>query len=242
MGGAPRSGGSVMSAMSPVYVIDDEVAVCRTIATILEQEEITALTFSSALEFLDRAGSLEPGCVVSDVRMPDLDGMALLERLAGLNSGFPVVLITAHGDIRMAVRAMQYGAVDFIEKPFDNDTLIAVVRKAQRILERRKFSRDKPGDRSRLAKLSERERQVFDRIVAGQSNKVIAHDLSLSPRTVEFHRSNIMEKLQADNLAELVRIGLSDVGQGIGTTGSPREVAIPSGGEPDDGANNRADE
>lgn len=227
-----------MSTVSPVYVIDDDVAVRRTIATILASEKITAVTFPSALEFLDRAGSLEAGCVVSDVRMPDLDGMALLERLAGLKLGFPVVLITAHGDIRMAVKAMQYGAVDFIEKPFDNEALIAAVRKAQRILERGKFARDKPADRSRLAKLSERERQVFDRLVAGQSNKVIAHDLSVSPRTVEFHRSNIMEKLEAENLAELVRIGLSDSGQEIETTGSPAEGPVPSSGESDDGKRN----
>lgn len=212
-----------MSEISTVYVIDDDVAVLRTIATILASQNITAVTFSSALEFLDRIGSLTPACVVSDLRMPDLDGMTLLERLGELRSDFPVVLITAHGDIRTAVRAMQYGAVDFIEKPFDNETLFAVVRKAQRLLERGKFARDKPGDMSRLARLSERERQVFDRLVTGQSNKVIAHELTLSPRTVEFHRSNIMEKLQADNLAELVRIGLSEAGPGIDTG------ALPSG-------------
>ena len=220
-----------MNATTPVYVIDDEVAVRRTIATILISEGMAAVTFSSALEFLDRIETLQPGCVVSDVRMPDLDGMALLERLASLKSGFAVVLITAHGDIRMAVKAIQYGAVDFIEKPFDNETLIGVVRKAQRILERRKLARDKPGDRSRLEKLSEREREVFDRLVAGQSNKVIAHELSVSPRTVEFHRANIMEKLQAENLAELVRLGLSEAGQENESTGSPSETPTPPGSE-----------
>ena len=203
-----------MSGIPPVYVIDDDIAVLRTIAAILASHEISAVTFPSAREFLDGIGALQPGCIVSDVRMPDLDGMTLLERLGELKSDFPVVLITAHADVRMAVRAMQFGAVDFIEKPFDNEMLIAVVRKAQRILERRKFAREKPGDRSRLAKLSERERQVFDRLVAGQSNKFIAHELSLSPRTVEFHRSHIMEKLEAESLAELVRIGLSEADEG----------------------------
>lgn len=225
-----------MSGVSTVYVIDDDVAVRRTIATIFASQNITAVTFSSALEFLDRIGSLEPACVVSDLRMPDLDGMTLLERLGELRSDFPVVLITAHGDIRTAVRAMQYGAVDFIEKPFDNETLFAVVRKAQRLLERGKFAREKPGDMSRLARLSERERQVFDRLVTGQSNKVIAHELSVSPRTVEFHRSNIMEKLQAGNLAELVRIGLSEAGLGIENGG------VPSSGESDDGQSNQAED
>lgn len=200
------------------------------------------MTFSSAREFLDRTGSLQPGCLISDVRMPDLDGMTLLERLGELTSDFPVVLITAHGDIRMAVRAMQYGAVDFIEKPFDNETLIAAVRKAQRLLVRGKLAREKPGDRSRLAKLSERERQVFDRLVAGQSNKVIAHELSVSPRTVEFHRSNIMGKLEAENLAELVRIGLSEAAHGIETGGLPGEVPVPSTGESDDGESNQTDD
>jgi two-component system, LuxR family, response regulator FixJ len=232
-----------LSGTSTVYVIDDDVAVCRTIATILASQEITAVTFSSALEFLELTKSLKPGCVVSDVRMPGLDGMTLLERLGDLNFDFPVVLITAHGDIRMAVRAMQYGAVDFIEKPFDNEALIAVVRKAQRLLERGKFAREKPGDKSRLAKLSERERQVFDRLVAGQSNKVIAHELSVSPRTVEFHRSNIMEKLQAENLAELVRIGLSEAGHGIETDSSPAgEVPVPSRGKSDDGKSKQAED
>lgn len=221
-----------MTAISPVYVIDDDVEVLRTIATILASEDITAMTFSSALEFLDRRASLEPGCVVSDVRMPGLDGMALLERLGELKSGFAVVLITGHGDIRMAVKAIQHGAVDFIEKPFDNETLIAVVRKAQTVFERKKFARDAPGDRSRLEKLSERERQVFDRLIAGQSNKVIAHDLSVSPRTVEFHRSNIMEKLQAESLAELVRIGLSDVAQADEPPSSPGEGLVrPAAGQ-----------
>jgi two-component system, LuxR family, response regulator FixJ len=227
-----------LSDRSTVYVIDDDAGVRRTIATILNSQNITAVTFSSAPEFLARIGSLKPACVVSDVRMPDMDGMALLERLGELKSEFPVVLITAHGDIRMAVRAMQYGAVDFLEKPFNNETLIAVVRKAQRILERGKLTREKPGDRSRLEKLSERERQVFDRLVAGQSNKVIAHELCVSPRTVEFHRSNIMEKLQAESLAELVRIGLSEAGHGVETNGVTGEVSDPSSGESGDGKGN----
>lgn len=217
-----------MGEISPVYVIDDDVAICRTIATILASQKLTAVTFSSAREFLDRAGSLQPGCVVSDVRMPGLDGMALLERLSGLRSVFPVVLVTAHGDIRMAVRAIQYGAVDFIEKPFDNEALIGVVRKAQRVLERGTLVRETSANGSRLAKLSERERQVFDRLIAGHSNKIIAHELSLSPRTIEFHRSHIMEKLEADNLAELVRIGLSEASKGFETDGLPGKAAAPS--------------
>lgn len=231
-----------LSEISAVYVIDDDVAVRKTIATILASQNMTAVTFSSALEFLDRIGSLKPACVVSDLRMPDMDGMTLLERLGELKSDFPVVLITAHGDIRTAVRAMQYGAVDFIEKPFDNETLFAVVRKAQRLLERGKFAREKPGDMSRLARLSERERQVFDRLVTGQSNKVIANELSVSPRTVEFHRSNIMEKLEAGNLAELVRIGLNEAGPAIENGGLPGGVPVATSGEPDDGESNQTED
>ena len=165
--------------------------------------------FESALNFLDALPTVEFGCVVSDVRMPDIDGIELLKRLKAGGSLFPVVIMTGHGDVPLAVEAMKLGAVDFLEKPFEDDRLIGMIETALR--------RAEPGVKneaatleiqSRIESLSPRERQVMDGLIAGLSNKLIARDYDISPRTVEVYRANVMTKMQAASLSELVRLAM----------------------------------
>ena len=165
--------------------------------------------FKSALNFLDALPTVEFGCVVSDVRMPDIDGIELLKRLKAGGSLFPVVIMTGHGDVPLAVEAMKLGAVDFLEKPFEDDRLIGIIETALR--------RAEPGVKneaatleiqSRIESLSPRERQVMDGLIAGLSNKLIARDYDISPRTVEVYRANVMTKMQAASLSELVRLAM----------------------------------
>lgn len=203
-----RSSG--VSEKTRVYIVDDDDAIRDSLETLLDTMGFDVLAFASALEFLRLAPSLPFGCLVSDLQMPEMDGLELYRRLTDLNVKLPVVVVTAHGDISTAVRAMRAGAVDFVEKPFSNDAILASIRRA--LAERpapTATDQAREAIRERMKHLSPREREVMDGMVAGHSNKVIAQNLSLSPRTVEIHRARVMDKMQAHSLSELVRFALA---------------------------------
>jgi len=191
-----------------VHVIDDDEAVRQSLAFLLTAAKIDVRTYESASAFLSALPNVS-GCVVTDVRMPDISGIDLLRRLKELKVALPVIVITGHGDIQLAVEAMKIGAVDFIEKPFDDEVLLTAIKSAlgrwqkdaKQEAERTTFS-------GKLATLSNRERDVLNGLVAGKPNKVIAFDLGISPRTVEIYRANVMTKMSAGSLSELVRMAL----------------------------------
>jgi two-component system response regulator FixJ len=193
-----------------IYVVDDDEAVRDSLSLLLKTSGFRVRSFSGAGEFLSAVSSLEPGCLIADVRMPEIDGLELQERLARLDVRLPTIVITGHGDVPLAVRAMKAGAVDFVEKPFTEDTILASVRHAlERRPERRARDEDAEAAAARLERLSTREREVLEGLVAGLPNKSIAFDLSISPRTVEIHRARVMDKMQARSLSELVRLALA---------------------------------
>lgn len=199
-----------MSAESRIYVVDDDEAVRDSLALQLEASGFAVVTFPSATEFLKQAGTLPAGCVISDVRMPEIDGIELQTRLSEMNANFPVIIVTGHGDVALAVRAMKAGAVDFIEKPFSGDAILASIRLAQsHFAEHQATEAASETARTRMALLTPRERDVFVELVQGKQNKMIAFDLSISPRTVEVHRARVLEKMRAQSLSELVRLALA---------------------------------
>jgi len=192
-----------------VHVIDDDEALRESLAFLLRAAQIDVRVYPSATAFLDTLPEANSGCVITDVRMPGMGGIDLLRRLKEMHVGLPVIVITGHGDVPLAVEAMKIGAVDFLEKPFDDDVLLASVRSAlaQRVDENKRHS-ERAGIESKLAALSNRERDVLGGLVAGRANKQIAFDLGISPRTVEIYRANLMNKMQAGSLSELVRMAL----------------------------------
>src|SRR5579871_2314438 len=199
-----------MKSKARVYIVDDDDAVRDSLGFQLETAGYEVVGFASGADFLDAASTLTPGCLILDVRMPEIDGIELQARLNALNLSFPIIMITGHGEVPLAVRAMKAGAVDFVEKPFSEDAILESIKLAQ--------SRAGPSDRTdgdaemaraRLALLSAREREVLDGLVAGRPNKVIAFELGLSARTVEVHRARVMDKMQARSLSELVRLALA---------------------------------
>ncbi len=192
---------------SVVHVIDDDESARLALAFLLEAADFQVRVYESAVAFLDALPTAEPGCVISDIRMPEMTGLGLAQRLAALNSGFPIIIVTGHGDIPMAVEAMRSGVVDFLEKPFSEERILAALERAAG--GRSGHDEATAEIKARLASLSERERQVLDRVIAGQPNKVIARELGISPRTVEIYRAKLMTKMQADNLASLVRMALA---------------------------------
>ena len=192
-----------------VHVIDDDEAMRESLAFLLGAVGMEVRTYESALGFLDVAPKTEAGCVITDVRMPELSGVDLLRRLRELKLGIPVIVITGHGDVPLAVEAMKIGALDFLEKPFDDEVLLASVRSALNQLDqdqRRQAERNEI--ERRLAALSNRERDVLEGLVSGHANKQIAYDLGISPRTIEIYRANLMTKMQAASLSDLVRMAL----------------------------------
>ena len=192
-----------------VYVIDDDEAMRDSLNFLLESANFNVTLFETALKFLDVLPSLAFGCVVSDVRMPGLDGIELLKRMKADQSKFPIVIMTGHGDIPLAVEAMKLGAVDFLEKPFEDDRLIGMIDTAIRQAEPAAKSEAVTHDiAARVATLSPRERQVMEGLIAGLSNKLIARDYDISPRTIEVYRANVMTKMQANSLSELVRLAM----------------------------------
>jgi two-component system, LuxR family, response regulator FixJ len=192
-----------------VHVIDDDEAVRLSLEFLLKSADISVRTYESAVAFLEGLDEGTAGCIVTDVRMPHVSGLELLQRVRKTHPDLPIILITGHGDVSLAVEAMKAGAVDFLEKPFDDETLLAAVRAA---CKRKGGDDGREAERRELAKrieaLSGRERQVLEGLVAGDPNKIIAFDLGISPRTVEIYRANLMTKMQASSLSDLVRMAL----------------------------------
>ncbi len=197
------------SEKATVHVIDDDEAIRQSLAFLLQAAKLEVKTYSTAMAFLDALPDAASGCVITDVRMPGMSGVDLLRRLKELKIGVPVIVITGHGDVALAVEAMKVGAVDFLEKPFDDDVLLASVQSA---LKRQDGATKRHTERleieGRLAGLSNRERDVLGGLVAGRANKQIAFDLGISPRTVEIYRANLMNKMKAGSLSDLVRMAL----------------------------------
>ena len=192
-----------------VHVIDDDHAARDALRFLLEAAKLPVRAYESAEQFLDQLSRIEPGCIVTDVRMPGLSGIDLLERLRSAAVKLPVIVITGHGDISLAVEAMKLGAIDFFEKPYDDNALIASIKNALTKHDEEAQRDDAHSEiRGRLDELSARERQVLEGLVAGQPNKNIAADLEISPRTVEIYRANVMTKMKASSLSELVRMAL----------------------------------
>lgn len=193
-----------------VHVVDDDPAVRDSLALLLQSAGISVRVYDSAAAFLNVAPTLDAGCVLTDVRMPDIDGLTLQRQLAVLNPRLAVVVMTGHADVPIAVAALKAGARDFLEKPFDDDRLIGVVKEALAVSQQvHQASEAAEAIVARLATLTHRERQVLDRLVEGEPNKTIAYDLGTSPRTVEVQRARVMEKMGARSLAGLVRMVLA---------------------------------
>jgi two-component system response regulator FixJ len=198
-----------MSNEVMVHVVDDDEAVRDSLVFLLASAGIDARAYPTAASFLEIFAGIAKGCVVTDIRMPEISGMDLLRRVKEKRPDLPVIVVTGHGDVPLAVEAMKLGAADFLEKPFDDESLLAAVRAALSD-ERQRSGRDEQVAefRSRLEALSAREREVLDGLVAGHPNKVIAFDLGISPRTVEVYRANVMTKMRAATLSELVRMAV----------------------------------
>ncbi len=199
-----------MNALPTVHVIDDDDAVRDSIQMFLANEGLEVRTYPSADAFIAVLDSAPPGCVVTDVRMPGMSGMELLAEIARLRLAMPVIVVTGHADVPLAVRAMKSGAVDLLEKPFKAADLIDAVARALEVgrnSQRNVLSAQEA--QARLATLTMRETEVLDRLVRGQPNKIIAYEMGISPRTVEVHRANVMKKTQAGSFSELVRMFLN---------------------------------
>ena len=201
-----------MSTMQPeqiVYVIDDDDAARQSLEFLLKTVGIKVFGFESAKVFLEKLPHIKSGCIITDVRMPEITGIDLLRRVRE-SVDIPVIVITGHGDVSLAVEAMKVGAVDFLEKPFDDDALLSSVHSAlNKGASTVRHNAEVSGIHDRLAALSNRERQVLERLVAGKPNKVIAFDLEISPRTVEIYRANVMTKMAANSLSDLVRMAMT---------------------------------
>jgi two-component system response regulator FixJ len=210
-----------MPTDSAVHIVDDDDAVRDSLAFLLSTAGIPAATYDSAMAFFDRHASAEVRCIVTDIRMPEISGLDLLRRVKEINPNVPVIVLTGHGDVPLAVEAMKLGAADFIEKPFDDEALLAAIGAA---LDRSRAQEREDAKttelRGRLASLSAREHEVLQGLVAGKPNKTIAYDLGISPRTVEVYRANVMTKMQAATLSELVRMVLIS-GDGAPTAAKP---------------------
>jgi two-component system, LuxR family, response regulator FixJ len=197
------------AAARAVHIIDDDQALRDSLAFLLRSARLEVRSFDSAKTFLDTLPNASVGCVITDIRMPDMSGIDLLRRLKELKVGVPVIVITGHGDIALAVEAMKIGATDFFEKPFNDDQLVASVRAAlQQQLDRTKRGAERAEIEHRISTLSAREKDVLAGLIDGRANKQIAFDLGISPRTVEIYRANLMNKMRAESLSDLVRMAL----------------------------------
>jgi FixJ family two-component response regulator len=193
-----------------VFIVDDDPAIRIGMQALMESVNIQHEMFASADEFLKREEDHRAGCLVLDIRMPGLGGLELQDELIARGNTLPIIFITGHGDVPMAVDAMQKGAVDFIQKPFRDQELLDRIRQALLTDKERREERDHHAEvENRLGKLTNREREVFDLVVTGKPNKVIAYELDVSQRTVEIHRARVMEKMEARSLADLVRMHIS---------------------------------
>ena len=189
-----------------IFVVDDDQAVRQSTEMLIRSMGLRVEAFESAAEFLEDFDRQQPGCVILDIRMPGMSGLELQEHLNGMGAAIPVIFVTGHGDVPMAVRAMKLGAVDFIQKPFRDQELIDRVHAAlDRDAEKRKESKVRQKIQDRVDLLTSREQEVMHLVVEGHANKEIAFELGLSPRTVEIHRSRVMSKMEASSLPDLVR-------------------------------------
>jgi two-component system, LuxR family, response regulator FixJ len=192
-----------------VHVIDDDDALRDSLRFLLTSAKFDVATYESATAFLATLPRIKGGCIVTDVRMPQLSGIELLRRLKSMSIELPVIVMTGHGDVALAVDAMKEGAIEFLEKPFDDEVLLRAVHLAlDRYGKEAKKDAEKTQIRARLNSLSQREREVLEGLIAGHPNKIIASDLKISPRTVEIYRAHVMTKMAANSLSELVRMGL----------------------------------
>lgn len=190
-----------------VHIVDDDEAVRKSLAFLLSSAGHAVRLYDSATAFLGDLSNIGGGCLITDIRMPEMTGIELLQALKSKSCTLSAIVITGHGDVPLAVEAMKAGAVDFIEKPFDDNAILSAVQAALR-----RAGKEEGGDgaavAARLASLSERERQVLEGLIAGHPNKTIAYDLGISPRTVEVYRANLMAKMEAKSLSELVRMAI----------------------------------
>jgi len=195
---------------APVFIIDDDAVVRDSLRALIESAGFQVIDYESAASFLAEVSQVTLGCLITDIRMPGMDGLALQQELIKRKFQMPVIVITGHGDVPLAVRAMKAGALDFIEKPFDDEVLLSSVRRG---IEREQKTQEQASlagvATENLGALTARERQVLDLLIVGHANKVIAHELDISPRTVEVHRGRVMEKMGARNLSDLVRSALA---------------------------------
>ncbi len=193
-----------------VFIVDDDAAIRFAMEALMESVNLPHEIYDSADDFLEKESEQRPGCLVLDIRMPGLDGLELQQELINRKNTIPIIFITGHGDVPMAVEAMQKGAVDFIQKPFRDQELLDCIRKALATDQRRRESCERVAQVvDRLGKLTKREREVFDLVVTGKPNKIIAFELNVSQRTVEIHRARVMEKMQASSLADLVKMHMT---------------------------------
>jgi len=199
-----------------VYIVDDDAAIRDSLCELLASEQIQTLAYSSASAFLDDCNPSMHGCALFDVRMPEMSGLELLQHPKIRRIAIPVIMITAYSDVPMAVKAIKFGAVDFIEKPIDSEMLLKSIRRyfrdhyAQRVKYKQRIENEE-----RLARLTPREREVMDLLVQGKLNRQVAEELGISPRTVEVHRAAIKQKLEAKSLSDIVRLTLSEQGDNI---------------------------
>ncbi len=207
-----------MSTSGTIHIVDDDEAVRDSLQALLQAKQLGAKTYASAEAFLAAYPSAAGGCAIVDVRMPGMDGIALLNELRKRGHALPVIVVTGHADIPLAVQAMKAGAIDFVEKPYSNDTILEAVQRALANVPGADAEGGASGEiAARIAALTPRERDVMDQLVIGNPNKIIAYELKISPRTVEIHRANLMKKMQAESLSHLVRMALA-----AGAAGKPR--------------------
>lgn len=197
-----------------VHLVDDDAAIRRSVGFVLKTSGHRIKTYESGTELLRDPVRLERGCILLDIRMPGMDGLEVQQALQHAGVGFPVIIMTGHGDVNLAVKAMKAGAVDFIEKPFEKETLLSSLEEGYRRLSRREATDDRTRDAVlRLRALTPRERDVLDGLAQGLPNKTIAYDLGISPRTVEIHRANLMGKLGARSLSQALRVAFAAQGE-----------------------------
>ena len=197
-----------------VHIVDDDEAMRDSVGFVLRTSGYQVSSYSSGTELMKQAGKLEPGCILLDIRMPGMDGLETQQRLIDRGVTHPIIIMTGHGDVSLAVKAMKAGAIDFIEKPFDNEMLLGAIDEALACLAHEEGGADRKKNAcDRLAILTAREREVLDGLAKGLPNKSIAYDLGISIRTVEVHRANLMGKLEVRSLSEALRIAFAATGE-----------------------------
>lgn len=197
------------SGTPTVFIVDDDEAVRDSLGALVESAGLASETYASGAAFLAAVGAERAGCVLLDVQMPGLGGLEIQRRLAAGHATLRVIVVTGHGDVPLAVKAMKAGAFDFVEKPFDDEGLLDCIRRAIAETERHRSSETAAAGLEGLSQLTPRERDVLHQLIVGNPNKLIAYELGISPRTVEVHRARVMEKMQARNLSHLVRLALA---------------------------------